>query len=268
MKRLPSFTFALIAVFALSSCVVFERPPPEVIAAADRSVAGRDYSPPTAKNPQYYVLTTVGGLELGAVYAGEKIPPREQIEPLIVNALEKQHFRLATEKTPSPQLVIVYAWGSMNPDTLDLGNTNVPPAQLNTREMMSLVTTSKTHVVPGNIDNAVDMSVIYEGRYFILVGAYDYATFNKPAKPGGKKRTVLWRAKLSTGNIGTTLNEAIPVLLEMGADFFGADGAAATLSTRLRKGSVEIGEAKVIEEDVAKKVPPSEKSTTPPADTP
>jgi hypothetical protein len=239
----------LMLCLALTSCVGMMDGPPDVTVAADRTKAGQKYRPPTAEKPQYYVLGTVGALELGAVYAGEEsMPPRDDVEPLIIAALEKQNFRQATGTTPKPALVIIYAWGSINPDDLDMGDTGTPPMQLNEGQMLAIVSTDKDDRTPGSFDRNYNLPDITEGRHFILIGAYDYATF--PIKDTGKKRTILWRAKLSVPNRSATLAQSIPTLLETGADFFGQDGPSTTLTGRLRKGAVEIGEAKVVEEDV------------------
>jgi hypothetical protein len=241
---------SLILCLALTSCVGMMDGTPDVTVAADRTEAGKKYKPPTAEKPQYYVLGTVGALELGAVYAGEEtMPPREEVEPLIIAALEKQNFRLATNTTPKPALVIIYAWGSINPDELDMGDTETPSVHLNEGQILAIVSTDKDDRTPGSFDRNYNLPDITEGRHFLLIGAYDYATFAiKEAEK--KKRTILWRAKLSVPNRSATLAQSIPTLLETGADFFGQDGPSTTLAGRLRKGTVEIGEAKIVEEDV------------------
>lgn len=250
-----SFLFplpALVLCLALTSCVGMMDGPPDVTVAADRTKAGEKYRPPTPEKPQYYVLGTVGALELGAVYAGEApMPVRNEVEPLIVTALEKQNFRQAGEKTPPPTLVIIYAWGSINPDEIDMGDPDAPPVQLNTGQMLRIVATKNDDLTPGSFDRNYNLPDITEGRHFLLIGAYDYASFDLGDPK--RKRTILWRARLSVPNTSATLAQSIPALLETGADFFGQDGPSTTLAGKLRKGTVEVGEAKVVEEDVKAK---------------
>lgn len=251
-SSVPLFLFpplALVLCLALASCAGMTDGRPEVTVAADRTKAGEAYRPPTPGKPQYYALATVGALELGAVYAGEApMPGRNDIEPLIVAALEKQHFIRATSGTPPPTLAIIYAWGSINPDEMDADDAEMPPVQLNTGQMLRIVSTKNDDLAPGGFDRNYNLPDITEGRHFLLIGAYDYASL---AKAGGRqKRTILWRAKLSVPNASATLAQSIPALLETGADFFGQDGPSTTLTGKLRKGTVEIGDAKVVEEDV------------------
>lgn len=114
--------------------------------------------------------------------------------------------------------------------------------------MLALVATNKDDLTPGSFDRNHNIPDITEGRHFILVGAYDYASF-EPNNPKGK-RTILWRARLSVPNSSATLAQSIPALLETGADFFGQDGPSTTLAGKLRQGTVKIGETQVVEEDV------------------
>jgi hypothetical protein len=264
MKKTLPLLFArivppLCAVALLSSCGTFGDYGSEVTVAADRTKAGAKFVPPTAEKPAYYYLVSVGALELGAVYAGEQKPPENsEVEPQIVQALAKQHYVRATAATPKPSLVIAYAWGSINPDELDTGDPEVPPAQLNRGQMLALVTTNKTDTTPNSIDMTLNVPDLSDGRHFLLIGAYDAKSFEP-----GKKRAILWRAKLSTPNSSTSLAAAIPGLLDKGGDFLGQDGLPATIYEKIRKGTVTVGDAEVVEDKPADGAAQGKKNSPP-----
>ncbi|MDR0901757.1 MAG: hypothetical protein LBM92_03195 [Opitutaceae bacterium] len=236
---------ALCAAALLSSCGTFGNYGTEVTVAADRTKAGAKFVPPTAEKPAYYYLVSVGALELGAVYAGEeKMPGDSEVEPLIVTHLAKQNYIRAATDTPKPSLVIAYAWGSINPDEIDTGDPDLPPAQVNRGQILAIVSTNKSNTMPGSPEMLMDTPDLSDGRHFLLIGAYDLDSFGP-----GKKRSILWRAKLSTSNSGgVTLAAALPTLLDKGSDFFGQDGLPVTLIEKIRKGTVTVGEATVVED--------------------
>ncbi|OAM88082.1 hypothetical protein OH491_06390 [Termitidicoccus mucosus] len=206
-------------------------PPTDVTVAAERSKAAPNFEPPTAEAPAYYAFRSIGGVELGAIYAGEQIPPRDEVEPLVEKALAGRHYLKAGKGTPPPSLVIAYAWGSINAEDGDR----------RTRErMLSLVTTNKMNLEEGSVDLARNPPNLDDGRYFLVVAAFDRAEL----KAGRKK--MLWRSKLSTGSAGTTLTEMLPSFLNAGADFFGQDGLPAVLDGKLKEGVVTIGDAEVV----------------------
>ncbi|MDR2674366.1 MAG: hypothetical protein LBC18_05730 [Opitutaceae bacterium] len=226
-------------------------PPTDVTVAAERSRASPGFEPPTAEAPMYYAFRSVGGVELGAIYAGGQIPPRDEVEPLVEKALASQHYLKAGRGTPPPALVIACSWGSINAE--DGGRR--------TRErMLSLVTTNKMNLEEGSADLARNPPNLDDGRYFLVVAAFDRAEL----KAGRKK--MLWRAKLSTESAGTTLTEMLPALLNAGADFFGQDGLPSVLDGKLKDGVVTIGEAEVVP-DKTQNAPPGN-SQSPAKDTP
>jgi hypothetical protein len=97
------------------------------------------------------------------------------------------------------------------------------------------------------VDRSLYVPDLSDGRYFILVGAYDYAAL-KAGTP--RQKTMLWRTRLSTYNTGagaTDLASVLPRMLEVGASSFGSDGYPVELRNKLKKGTVTIGEAEVKE---------------------
>lgn len=212
----------------------------DVVVASDRTEAGKKFTPPTAKNPAYCIVLSAGPNELGAVFAGEKIPPQKDVEPFVIKALAAQHYLPVNDEHPEPSLVVVYSWGSINPDEMDGFDDDAPKQILNQKQMLSIVVTRHVDLSPNSIDRSF-LPDLSDGRYFLLVGAYDFAAL----KQG--KRVMLWRTRLSTYNTGVELFSAIPMMLDVGAKSFGSDGLPDELVAKAKKGRVIIGEAQVTE---------------------
>ena len=221
----------------------------DVLVAPDRTEAGKKFVPPTAQKPYYCLIHCVGPMEAGAIYAGENIPKKEDVAPFVKSALAGQHYLEIDEAHPEPSLVIVYGWGSINPDEMeiDLGDGVTVNQQINRNQMLAIVGTNKLDLHPNSVDYNLFLPPLDSGRYFILVGALDYAAL-KAGKTS--RQAMLWRTRLSTYNTGagiTDMAHLIPRMLELGAGAFGADGYPHELRSKLKKGVVTIGEAEVRE---------------------
>ncbi|MDF9833376.1 hypothetical protein M2103_001600 [Ereboglobus sp. PH5-5] len=220
----------------------------DVLVAPDRTAEGKNFVPPTAEKPRHCIIHSAGPMELGAVYAGEKIPREEEVAPHVKKALASQHYLEIDKDHPEPSLLIVYSWGSINADETELGEEGgTATTQRHTAEMLGIVSTNKMDLRPHSFNRKHNLPDLSEGRYFILFGAYDYAAL-KAGKP--RRQTMLWRTRLSIYNTGrgsAPLAEAIPRMLEVGASSFGADGYPVELRNKLKKGKVTLGEAEVVE---------------------
>lgn len=241
---MPSFlAVALIMIFSAASHAAKPKTE-EVIVASDRPASGKNFRIPTKARPVYYQIISAGVQELGELVAGEHLPTQEEVEPLVIKALASQYYFPANKEHPEPSLLIVYNWGSINPDEMggDASDPDAPPPdQLNRGQMLSIVATNKLDLSPNGVDRNLFVPDLSSGRYFLLVGAYDMAALAK-----GKK-VMLWRTRLSTYNSGMEMAAAIPMLLDAGASSFGSDGYPSSVRGKVRTGHVTIGEAKVEE---------------------
>jgi len=252
-SRLGSLSHALAALLLATSGILLRAAPGDmdVLVASDRTEAGKNFAPPTEKTPCYCLIASAGPMEMGEAGPDEKIPADKEVAPLVMKALGQQHYLPINNEHPDPTLLIIYTWGSINPDTLDVDTGNeagdTTSVQLNTKQMLGIVATNKVDLSPNGVDRDLFLPPLDEGRYFLLVGAYDYAAI-KAGKPHAK--AMLWRTRLSIYNTGggaDSLAEALPRMLESGAASFGADGYPKQLLNKSKKGTVKIGEAKVVE---------------------
>lgn len=250
----------------------------EVVANAELTEEGLKTPRPTPGKPVYYVPVIQGWHETGKIVAGEEPPKRADVLRQLAQALAKEGYVLQALRpdanTTVPSLIIHVAWGYMNPDVvetgaLDLGTGNggsMSPAGLrsdptqatavdfNANDMVTLVVgstlgrlTALTQADWEKVGVAVG-----EGRYFIIVSAYDFAASLK-----GEQK-LLWCTRMSTARQGVWMSDVVPALVATGASLFGRESDLPTWKTfPVRAGRVDLGELQVLDSDV--KVPVEKK---------
>jgi len=192
--------------------------PPQVLVVGDVTETGRKLAPPTADQPVYYFPLVVGYKEVGGVIAGEKQPAKNDVSHALAVALAKQHY-LLMDAQHAPGQLLVFWWGSMNPQIEDFGS-NDPTQQVffNEREMLALVGAYKTtKLAPWDSDRL--RTAARDDRYFVIVMAFDFAAARRHEKK------LLWMAKMSTESVGTDLPAVFPALIASGGPAFGRDTA-------------------------------------------
>jgi hypothetical protein len=221
----------------------------EVTVVVDQTDAGRKVKPPTKESPAYYFAISAGFHERGAVVAGEKSPPTDDVEVLLRRALANQGYLPATNEGPAPTLLLVYGWGTMNPEIIETGtlededgNSMALESVANKREMISLVGGYKVDTFFSMDRDRVE-EAIREDRYFMIVSAYDFAAAVK------REKKLLWRAKISAPSQGTDLAETLPTLARVGSRYFGRDTNRPAYEYVRRTAEVKLGEATVMPDD-------------------
>lgn len=204
----------------------------------DVTEAGKKLIAPTADQPVYYFPLVVGYQELGGVVAGEKQPAKNDVSHALGVALAKQHY-LVMNARHAPEQLLVFWWGSMNPQIQDFGS-NDPTEQVffNEREMLALVGAYKTAAL-APWESQTLRTAARDDRYFVIVMAFDFAAARKHEKK------LLWMAKMSTGSIGTDLPAVFPALIASGGPVFGRDTTPSWIdsSQPAKEGKVILGPA-------------------------
>jgi hypothetical protein len=263
-----------LGVLATAVCAAPKKDKAEVVANAELTEEGRQASRPTPGHPVYYVPMTHGWHESGKIVAGEEPPKRADVLRHIAQALAKEGYILQALRpdanTTVPSIVIHIAWGYMNPDVvesgaLDLGTSDggsMAPAGLrndptqstssdfNAQDMLTLVAGSmhgrETSLSQADWDKVGVAAG--EGRYFIIVSAYDFAASVK-----GEQK-LLWCTRMSTARQGVWMSDVVPALVATGASLFGRQTDVPTWkSYPLREGRVDLGELQVLDRDVKTK---------------
>ncbi len=236
----------------------------EVVVNIDMTPDGKKVPRPTAEHPAYYVPVILGYHTNGQIIAGERPPSRAELIRDMGKALAKEGYVLQAlrpdNKTTLPSLILCFEWGYLNPQISDLGedptvigadsSTTIPRvvADFNQREMLTLV--AGDAIYRGASFSTSDWERLRdaatEGRYYIIVSAYDFEASLK-----GEKK-LLWRARMSTERQGVWMNDVVPALIAGGAPIFGRElPRPQFLSAAIRDGKVEIGTPTVVEDKPA-----------------
>lgn len=194
-----------------------------------------------------------GYRELGALVGGTKPPVENDVLQALVKALAQEHYLIAKPGT-TPELMLVLWWGSINPlvDEMEQNVDEVAPTQIfyNQREMLSLVGAFKADAF-FKFDSDQLKEAARDDRYFILIGAYNFAAAEK------KKRKLLWSARMSTESTGRAPDKIFPILAASGAAVFGRDTAPALLDTSkpIKSPEIEMGPTTIVDELAEDKKP-------------
>lgn len=238
----------------------------QVIAVTDMTPAGALVRRPSPENPQHYLAISAGFREFGGVIAGEKSPPSKEVIQLMTNVLAKQGYKLATNKTP-PQLIIVYTWGTLNPDLFitPYNEPHMAPV-MNLQQMLKFLGADKVRglvdYVNPDVPRVAGLSymdpdardlydIAHEELYIIALSAYDFAS-----AANSKQKKLLWRTKISAPSRGLWLPDALPTMLSISAPHIGRETTKPVWinASDRYKPDVRIGEPRVVEESASPEV--------------
>ena len=260
-----------LGVLATAVCAAPKKDKAEVLANAELTKEGRKASRPTPGHPVYYVPVIHGWHESGKIIAGEEPPKRADVLRHLAQALAKEGYILQALRPDAnitvPSIIIHIAWGYMNPDVvesgaLDLstsGGGSLAPAGLrndptqstasdfNAQDMLTLVAGSMVgrEATFSQADWDRLGAAVGEGRYFIILSAYDFAASVK-----GEQK-LLWCTRVSTARQGVWMSDVVPALVATSTSLFGRQTEVPIWkSYPVREGHVDLGELKVLDRDV------------------
>ena len=185
--------------------------------------------------PCSYVAFDGGFIEAGDPIAGDTEPTPEQVRQSLTSALAAQGFQ---DTKGSPALVIVYHWGVLRVDHIEI---KVPyEIKKNLAARLNLVATRRMDAEIQNLirdreqAGGLDLSaatprflvppldtVVAHARLpriFVVVSAYDYQALSSR-----HEAKLVWRTKLSAQETSGDMQEVIPPLVSAGAPYFGQD---------------------------------------------
>ena len=245
MKTVRGAAAPFVAVLLLGPSSAFAAEKAcEVNVNVEVTEAGRKFTLPTPAKPAYYFPITGGFREEGAVKAGEKPPPRLMVLQQLAKTLAQQGYLVVGPKTPPPTVLLVFYWGSMNPQIDEFGDLDEPQKVFyNQREMVALV---GGHTL-NNLDLDSEREAVMQGaeddRYFVIVSAFDFDAAQK------KQKVLLWRAKMSTDSGRVTMEDVVASLITAGGPHFGRETLRPAWETTPleNRGKVNLGELQVKE---------------------
>ncbi len=249
----------LLAIVTILTAVTAAAPrPSDILVIADVTPAGKEAPQASAERPVHYEPVWVGFRELGAVVAGERVPPAEAAKQNLSDALRKILHLPAGQDTPPPTVVVFFAWGTLYPDTVTTPGSS-PDGQdetisFNSAQMLGFLGAHKLAKLPGfSLDKERVLAAAREDQYFLAVAAYDRVSLQQ------RKRKLLWMTRIATDSLRVWLPNVLPEMVASAAPFFGKDSDLPVWidPNDRRKADVQIGTPEVREylPDGAKKDP-------------
>jgi hypothetical protein len=205
----------------------------QVITSTDVTAAGAMRRPPSPSDPTYYVPLIKGYHDFGVSFGGEKVPSQEQAILPIVRILAKDGYLLADARH-KPTQVIMFTWGTMNPNIVsDPGDPDMPGEQVNRTQVLQFLGGDKlgllnyypndadVTLLPGltRFDPDADAiaHIAHEPLYIVALASYEFPV----AQPKNPK--LLWRTKISCPSIGLMLGDTLLPMLEIAAPNIGRE---------------------------------------------
>jgi hypothetical protein len=196
----------------------------------DMTPEGRKAAHPTPDHPAYYFPVIGGYRQEGQAIAGDKRPTQFALLHLAAVELAKQGYLVVHPgKTSPPDIILVFSWGTLNPDTIDLQGGGLVP--LNINEMLAMVAGNTLENVSPDVGASGDTPIgfmsperhaigeaVLDNRYCIVITAYDF-----PATIRQKKEVPLWQAKMSVSSAGVAFDDVMPALIAAGGPLFGRE---------------------------------------------
>lgn len=245
----------LLCFILLSTWAMVRSGAQEILVATDVTAAGQKAAAPAENSPLYYVAVAGGFQEFGAVIAGEKSPPRSTVDRVLARALARSGYRPASAGTPGPTLLLVYAWGTLNPVIDEIPGSGEPPQQVfyNMSQMLAFVGADQVAALPDiSADRERVLDAARSDLYFMVVTAYD-----APALAKRGEKIVLWRTKITLPSQGRWLPEVLPDMIASGSAHFGraTDRPVWVSEAERRQTEVLLGDLIILETVEADKIP-------------
>lgn len=209
---------------------------------------------PTADHPTYYIEYADGYTEIGLdPIAWDTPPPPAVVVDEVHQALTAQHY---LPETPGHRatLVLIYDWGVMRERSsfgrrladMHIRLMLVAPRRQVAATFRDFRDNNEAWTMHFPIINPMEirlMNLVGDDRYFVIISAYDYASVAR------SHPRLLWRVRMSTWTVGTSMAEAFPTLLRGGAPYFGRnfDEAQFCAVPKVRAGHVVVGVPRVVE---------------------
>ena len=123
----------------------------------DMSEAGKKVAHPTPDKPAFYLPISVGYKTFGYAHNFQRPPPNEwDIQHALAIALYKEGYRLMTRQG-HPSLVLVFWWGYMAPEEVDMNNQAMVTDRTGTLNAMKLFWGAGQDLMP---NGPTDYSVV------------------------------------------------------------------------------------------------------------
>ena len=205
--------------------------------------------------PATYVASDHGFMPLGDAVGRQRPPLPAEVEKIMVRALDERGY-VAAADGQAPGLVLIYYWGSHYRLDLDMQRMFPEMHRQHLLERAALVggpayaqeilRQFEWGYLPG--DRSLKKGYLFQQAdtdlYFVVISAYDHASVLARAPK------LAWRTTMTVNAIGVAMKESLPPLILTAGEWFGrAMDDTVALRRSVRRGTVELGPLRVIEDE-------------------
>ncbi len=216
---------------------------------------GRTLPAAEPANPVTYVASDHGFVPLGDAVGRQRPPLPAEVEKIMVRALNERGYVVAPEGQ-APGLVLIYYWGSHYRMDLEMQRMFPEMHRQHLLERATLVggpayaqeiyRQFEWGYLPG--DRSLKKGYLFQQTdtdlYFVVISAYDHASILAQAPK------LAWRTTMTVNAIGVAMKESLPPLILTAAEWFGREmDDTVAIRRSVRRGTVELGPLRVIEDD-------------------
>ncbi len=216
---------------------------------------GRTLPAASPADPVTFVASDHGFMPLGDNVGHQRPPLPAEIEKIMVRALNERGY-VAVPVGQSPHLVLIYYWGSHYRLDLEMARMFPEMHRQHLLERATLVGGPEYALeiqrqfewgyLPG--DRSLKKGYLFQQAdtdlYFVVVSAYDHASIL------AKAPKLAWRTTMTVNAIGVAMKESLPPLILTAGEWFGREmDETVALRRSVRRGTVELGPLRVIEDD-------------------
>lgn len=237
----------LIGPVAHAEFSLFKNAWGDVIVATDTTEAGKAIPAPSPDRPAYYLGMSLG-CKLGSM-PGDEEPDPKQLELFVAGILAKQGYRGAQAGDHEPSLLLVLQWGYLRPGSNDLAWFLGYDASQDIAAPSTVGRGVGPEVWRRSLRSRITRTVLEyaaEPVYGIIVTAFDFRTARTP------QPVLYWQTRIALPANGKSMAEALPAMLRAAGPAIGrsADRPLLIDVDRPREGRVELGDLRVLEQDV------------------
>jgi len=233
-----------------------QNPQLEMTVFTELTAHGRSLPKVAPDRPLYFVAQDQGFRPMGDGVGGQRPPLPAELESILQKALAEQGYLPFTQATKTPDLVLIYYWGSHY--RLDLEMARMFP-EMHRQHILERAVLVGGRAYANEIQLQLDYGYLPSDRslkkgylfqqadtdlYYVVVSAYDHASVIANAPK------LAWRTTMTVNAIGVAMKESLPPLILTAANWFGREmNETIAMRRTVKRGTVILGPLQVIEDE-------------------
>ena len=233
-----------------------KNPQLEMTVFTELTAHGRSLPKAAPEHPLHFIAQDQGFRPMGDGVGGQRPPLSAELESILQKALAEQGYLPFTNAARTPDLVLIYYWGSHY--RLDLEMARMFP-EMQRQHLLERAVLVGGRAYANEIELQLNFGYLPGDRslkkgylfqqadtdlYYVVVSAYDHASVLANAPK------LAWRTAMTVNAIGVAMKESLPPLILTAGPWFGREmNETVALRRTIRRGTVILGPLQVIEDE-------------------